>query len=52
MSPEQARSLMEEWTQNPALRVHMETVAACLAAYAEKLAPRRPRSLGGDGPAA
>jgi putative nucleotidyltransferase with HDIG domain len=39
MSPEQARSLMEEWTESPALRVHMETVAACMAAYAEKLAP-------------
>lgn len=30
---------MEEWTRSPALRVHMEAVAACMAAYARKLAP-------------
>ena len=30
---------MEEWTESPALRVHMEAVAACMAAYARKLAP-------------
>jgi predicted hydrolase (HD superfamily) len=39
MTPEEARALMEEWTENPALRVHMESVAACMAAYADKLAP-------------
>jgi predicted hydrolase (HD superfamily) len=39
MTPEEARVLMEEWTENPALRVHMESVAACMAAYADKLAP-------------
>lgn len=30
---------MEEWTANPALRVHMECVAASMKAYAEVLAP-------------
>ena len=39
MTPEQARALMEEWTQNPALRVHAESVAACMAACADKHEP-------------
>ncbi len=39
MNLDQARALMEEWTQNPALRVHMECVAACMGAYAEKHHP-------------
>jgi predicted hydrolase (HD superfamily) len=39
MMIEQARRLMHEWTQNPALRVHMECVAACMAAYADRLEP-------------
>lgn len=30
---------MHEWVQNPALRVHMESVAACMRAYAMKLDP-------------
>ncbi len=30
---------MESWVHNPALRVHMECVAACCAAYAELRAP-------------
>ena len=30
---------MNEWTGSPALRVHMEAVAACMGAYAEKLQP-------------
>lgn len=30
---------MHEWTASPALRIHMECVAACVAAYAAKLAP-------------
>ena len=30
---------MEEWTANPALRIHMEAVAACMDAYAQKMAP-------------
>ncbi|MCA9291715.1 MAG: HD domain-containing protein [Phycisphaerales bacterium] len=39
MTPDDARSLMHEWTENPALRVHMEAVAACMGAYAARLAP-------------
>src|SRR5829696_923420 len=39
MNVEQARALMHEWTASPALRVHMECVAACMGAYAGKLAP-------------
>jgi predicted hydrolase (HD superfamily) len=39
MTVDEARRLMNEWTQSPALRVHMEAVAACMGAYAEKLAP-------------
>lgn len=30
---------MESWTLNPALRVHMECVGACMRAYASDLAP-------------
>lgn len=33
---------MHEWTASPALRVHMECVAACMGAYAERLAPADP----------
>ena len=32
---------MNEWTQSSALRVHMEAVAACMGAYAERLAPEQ-----------
>jgi putative nucleotidyltransferase with HDIG domain len=39
MSPDQARSLMHEWVQSPSLRAHMEAVAACMSAYADRLAP-------------
>jgi len=39
MTPVQARALMHEWTPSLALRVHMESVAACMAAYAAKLEP-------------
>ncbi len=34
-----ARALMHEWTASPALRVHMECVAASMRAYARELAP-------------
>lgn len=34
-----ARALMQEWTPSAALRVHMECVAACMGAYAERLEP-------------
>ena len=30
---------MQQWTQSPALRVHMEAVAACMGAYADRLDP-------------
>src|SRR5687767_12649996 len=39
MTVDEARKLMEEWTLSPALRVHMECVAACMGAYAGRLAP-------------
>ena len=39
MDIDQARSLMHEWTASDALRIHMESVAACMAAYADKLDP-------------
>ena len=30
---DEARKLMHEWVQSPALRIHMECVAACMAKY-------------------
>lgn len=30
---------MQEWTQSKSLRGHMESVSACMSAYAEKAAP-------------
>ena len=39
MTTDEARQLMHEWTASPALRGHMEAVAACMGAYAEKLQP-------------
>ncbi len=39
MTVDEARALMEEWTQSLALRNHMECVAVCMAAYAEKYEP-------------
>ena len=39
MTIDDARALMNEWTPNPALRVHMEAVAACMGAYADQLEP-------------
>jgi predicted hydrolase (HD superfamily) len=39
MNVDEARSLMHEWTASEALRVHMECVAACMGAYAEKHEP-------------
>ena len=41
MTIDEARSLMHEWIANPALRVHMECVAACMGAYADKLDPQQ-----------
>src|SRR5688500_14774360 len=39
MTVAEARQLMHEWTPSQALRVHMECVAACMAAYADRLEP-------------
>ncbi|MEX2217595.1 MAG: HD domain-containing protein [Phycisphaerales bacterium] len=39
MTPDQARALMHEWVAGPSLRAHMEAVAACMGAYAARLAP-------------
>jgi predicted hydrolase (HD superfamily) len=39
MNVDEARSLMQEWTQSVALRTHMECVAVCMGAYAERLEP-------------
>lgn len=37
MTIDEARALMHQWVESPALRVHMETVAACMGWYAMKL---------------
>src|SRR4051812_25618960 len=39
MTVEEARSLMHEWVASESLRAHMESVAACVAAYARRVAP-------------
>jgi putative nucleotidyltransferase with HDIG domain len=39
MTPHEARQIMHEWVRSDALRIHMEAVAACVAAYAKKLEP-------------
>jgi putative nucleotidyltransferase with HDIG domain len=39
MTVDEARSLMHEWVASESLRTHMESVAACVAAYARQLAP-------------
>jgi predicted hydrolase (HD superfamily) len=39
MTLNEARILLHEWVQNPALRTHVECVAACMGAYAQTLAP-------------
>ena len=39
MTIEEAREVMHEWVASPALRTHMECVAACMGAYAAKLEP-------------
>jgi predicted hydrolase (HD superfamily) len=39
MTIDDARELMHQWISNPALRVHMECVAACMGAYAQKSEP-------------
>ncbi len=37
MTIDDARTLMHEWVASPALRIHMEAVAACMGWYAMKL---------------
>lgn len=39
MTVDQARELMHEWTQSVALRNHMECVAVCMAACADRYEP-------------
>ena len=39
MNVDEARALMREWTESESLRTHMEAVAACMGAYAARLAP-------------
>ena len=39
MTPDEARTLMREWTASEALRNHMECVACCTGAYADILEP-------------
>jgi predicted hydrolase (HD superfamily) len=39
MTPDEARTLMHEWTESEALRIHMECVAACMGAYADRHEP-------------
>ena len=39
MTLDEARLLLHEWVANLALRTHMECVAACMGAYADKLEP-------------
>ena len=39
MDIDNARRVMQEWTKSEALRIHMEAVALCMGAYAQKLSP-------------
>lgn len=39
MTLDEARALMHEWVTSEALRVHMESVATCVGAYADRLDP-------------
>jgi putative nucleotidyltransferase with HDIG domain len=39
MKLDEARAILHEWVANPALRHHMECVAACMGAYADLVAP-------------
>ncbi len=41
MTVDEARALMHQWTASPALRVHMECVAACMAEYARLYEPEQ-----------
>ena len=39
MTLDEARAILHEWVANPALRHHVECVAACMGAYADVVAP-------------
>ena len=39
MTLDEARLILHEWVANPALRHHMECVAACMGSYAERVEP-------------
>lgn len=39
MTIDEARTLMHQWVNGPALRIHMECVAACMGFYAGKMEP-------------
>ena len=39
MTLDEARRILGEWVSNPALRHHMECVAACMGSYADIVAP-------------
>ena len=39
MTLDEARALMHEWVSSEALRIHMEAVAVCVGAYADRLDP-------------
>jgi predicted hydrolase (HD superfamily) len=39
MNLDEARALMHEWVASPALRTHMECVAACMGRYSDQLQP-------------
>lgn len=39
ISIDEARDLMHEWVESPSLRTHMESVASCMAGYADKIEP-------------
>src|SRR5687768_5319945 len=41
MNLDDARALVHEWIQNPALRVHAECVAACMGSYADLYEPQQ-----------
>jgi len=39
ITQDQARSLMHEWVESDSLRIHMESVACCIGAYARTVEP-------------
>ena len=41
ITQDQARSLMHDWVESDALRIHMEAVACCMGAYARAVDPEQ-----------